>query len=115
MERYEMKKFNQIALTMIIITLILSGRGEKSTPIGKESTVSPTSTPDTTPNQTPALSATPPSTTPNDVYPIWRRSLMKVARIYLRVSTEEQDLNRQASIEHSTRAAGYYVQCWYLS
>jgi len=40
---------------------------------------------------------------------------MKVARIYLRVSTEEQDLNRQASIEHSTRAAGYYVQCWYLS
>ncbi len=34
---------------------------------------------------------------------------MKVARIYLRVSTEEQDLTRQASIEHSTRAAGYYV------
>ena len=34
---------------------------------------------------------------------------MKVARIYLRVSTEEQDLTRQASIEHSTRAAGYYI------
>jgi DNA invertase Pin-like site-specific DNA recombinase len=34
---------------------------------------------------------------------------MKVARIYLRVSTEEQDLTRQADIEHSTRAAGYYV------
>jgi DNA invertase Pin-like site-specific DNA recombinase len=34
---------------------------------------------------------------------------MKVARIYLRVSTEEQDHTRQASIEHSTRAAGYYV------
>ena len=34
---------------------------------------------------------------------------MKVARIYLRVSTEEQDLTRQAEIEHSTRAAGYYV------
>jgi len=34
---------------------------------------------------------------------------MKVARIYARVSTEEQDLNRQAGIEVSTRAAGYYV------
>jgi len=34
---------------------------------------------------------------------------MKVARIYLRVSTDEQDLTRQASIEHSTRAAGYYI------
>ncbi len=34
---------------------------------------------------------------------------MKVARIYLRVSTDEQDLSRQAEIEHSTRAAGFYV------
>ena len=34
---------------------------------------------------------------------------MKVARIYLRVSTDEQDLTRQAQIEHGTRAAGYYV------
>ena len=34
---------------------------------------------------------------------------MKIARIYLRVSTDEQDLSRQADIEHSTRAAGYYV------
>lgn len=34
---------------------------------------------------------------------------MNVARIYLRVSTEEQDLTRQAEIEHSTRAAGYYI------
>jgi DNA invertase Pin-like site-specific DNA recombinase len=34
---------------------------------------------------------------------------MKVARIYLRVSTDEQDLTRQAEIEHSTRAAGYYI------
>ena len=34
---------------------------------------------------------------------------VKVARIYLRVSTEEQDLTRQANIEQSTRAAGYYV------
>lgn len=34
---------------------------------------------------------------------------MKVARIYLRVSTVEQDLTRQASIEASTRAAGFYI------
>ena len=34
---------------------------------------------------------------------------MKIARIYLRVSTDEQDLSRQADIEHTTRAAGYYV------
>jgi DNA invertase Pin-like site-specific DNA recombinase len=34
---------------------------------------------------------------------------MNVARIYLRVSTDEQDLTRQAAIEHSTRASGYYV------
>ncbi len=34
---------------------------------------------------------------------------MKVARLYLRVSTDEQDLTRQVDIEHSTRAAGYYV------
>ena len=34
---------------------------------------------------------------------------MKVARLYLRVSTDEQDLGRQVDIEHSTRAAGYYI------
>jgi DNA invertase Pin-like site-specific DNA recombinase len=34
---------------------------------------------------------------------------MNVARIYLRVSTDEQDLTRQAEIEHSARAAGYYI------
>ena len=34
---------------------------------------------------------------------------MKVARIYLRVSTEEQDLTRQADIENSARTAGYYI------
>lgn len=34
---------------------------------------------------------------------------MKVARLYLRVSTDEQDLTRQVDIEHSTRVAGYYV------
>lgn len=34
---------------------------------------------------------------------------MKVARIYLRVSTDEQDLARQEKIEHDTRTAGYYI------
>lgn len=34
---------------------------------------------------------------------------IKIARIYLRVSTEEQDLARQAEVELSARAAGYYV------
>lgn len=34
---------------------------------------------------------------------------MKIARIYERVSTDEQDLARQAHIEQSARAAGYYI------
>lgn len=34
---------------------------------------------------------------------------MNVARIYLRVSTDEQDLTRQAGIEAEARRAGYYV------
>ena len=34
---------------------------------------------------------------------------MKIARLYLRVSTEEQDLTRQSGIEHGARQAGYYV------
>lgn len=34
---------------------------------------------------------------------------MKIARLYLRVSTDEQDLTRQAEIEHGARAAGYYI------
>lgn len=34
---------------------------------------------------------------------------MNVARIYQRVSTDEQDLTRQASIEADARAAGYYI------
>jgi hypothetical protein len=37
------------------------------------------------------------------------RKNLKIARIYLRVSTVEQDLTRQADIEQSTRTAGYYV------
>lgn len=34
---------------------------------------------------------------------------MKVARIYLRVSTDDQDLKRQSSVVESARAAGYYI------
>jgi DNA invertase Pin-like site-specific DNA recombinase len=34
---------------------------------------------------------------------------MRIARLYLRVSTEEQDLSRQAAIELSARQAGYYI------
>lgn len=34
---------------------------------------------------------------------------MKVARLYLRVSTAEQDLSRQAAIVESTQLAGFYV------
>ena len=34
---------------------------------------------------------------------------LKIARLYLRVSTDEQDLTRQIQIEHSARAAGYYI------
>jgi DNA invertase Pin-like site-specific DNA recombinase len=41
--------------------------------------------------------------TPSDHVPI------KVARVYLRVSTDEQDLTRQNEIEQSARAAGYYI------
>jgi DNA invertase Pin-like site-specific DNA recombinase len=38
---------------------------------------------------------------------------MKVARIYLRVSTDQQDLTRQASIEATTIAAGFYIAAIY--
>jgi DNA invertase Pin-like site-specific DNA recombinase len=34
---------------------------------------------------------------------------MQIARLYLRVSTAEQDLARQADIERSARQAGYYI------
>ena len=34
---------------------------------------------------------------------------IKIARIYLRVSTDEQDLTRQTGIEQSTRAAGHCI------
>lgn len=38
---------------------------------------------------------------------------VKVARVYLRVSTEEQDLARQEAIVAGARAAGYYVAAVY--
>ena len=41
------------------------------------------------------------------------RTSMRIARIYLRVSTEEQDLTRQADIEQNARASGYYVASVY--
>lgn len=34
---------------------------------------------------------------------------LKIARVYLRVSTEEQDLSRQVGIEETARAVGYYI------
>lgn len=38
---------------------------------------------------------------------------VRVARVYLRVSTEEQDLARQEAIVVSARAAGYYIAAIY--
>jgi hypothetical protein len=35
---------------------------------------------------------------------------MQIARIYERVSTDEQGLTRQDALEASTRAAGFYMQ-----
>ena len=35
--------------------------------------------------------------------------MIKVARVYLRVSTDEQDLTRQERIVSEARSAGYYV------
>ncbi|MBG6078220.1 DNA invertase Pin-like site-specific DNA recombinase [Polaromonas sp. CG_9.11] len=34
---------------------------------------------------------------------------MNIARIYLRVSTDEQDLTHQNDIERNTRDAGYFA------
>ena len=34
---------------------------------------------------------------------------MKVTRLYLRVSIDEQDLTSQSEIEHCTLATGYYI------
>ncbi|MCP8892951.1 recombinase family protein [Sphingomonas faeni] len=38
---------------------------------------------------------------------------IRAARVYLRVSTEEQDLSRQEAIVFGARAAGYYVAAVY--
>ncbi|GBQ46798.1 recombinase family protein [Acidomonas methanolica] len=40
-------------------------------------------------------------------------SAVKVARIYIRVSTDEQDLRRQEAIVEDAKAAGYYVAAVY--
>ena len=41
--------------------------------------------------------------------PAEHQAALKVARVYLRVSTDEQDLERQEAIIAATRAAGFYV------
>ncbi len=41
--------------------------------------------------------------------PKTRDSEIRVARIYMRVSTDEQDLRRQESLSQGARDAGYYV------
>ncbi|MBL7660297.1 recombinase family protein, partial [Escherichia coli] len=38
---------------------------------------------------------------------------IRAARVYLRVSTEEQDLERQEAIVAGAQAAGYYVAAVY--
>jgi DNA invertase Pin-like site-specific DNA recombinase len=38
---------------------------------------------------------------------------IRAARVYLRVSTDEQDLTRQEAIVTGARAAGYYVAAVY--
>ena len=38
---------------------------------------------------------------------------VRAARVYLRVSTEEQDLTRQDAIVAGARSAGYYVAAVY--
>ncbi len=42
-----------------------------------------------------------------------RHATVKGARVYLRVSTDEQDLARQEAIVAATRGAGYYVAAVY--
>lgn len=39
--------------------------------------------------------------------------MIQAARVYLRVSTEEQDLARQEAIVAGARAAGFYVAAVY--
>jgi DNA invertase Pin-like site-specific DNA recombinase len=42
-----------------------------------------------------------------------KRETIRAARVYLRVSTDEQDLTRQEAIVGSARAAGFYVAAVY--
>jgi DNA invertase Pin-like site-specific DNA recombinase len=42
-----------------------------------------------------------------------KRDTIRAARVYLRVSTDEQDLTRQEAIVGSARAAGFYVAAVY--
>lgn len=42
-----------------------------------------------------------------------KRDAIRAARVYLRVSTDEQDLTRQEAIVGSARAAGFYVAAVY--
>jgi DNA invertase Pin-like site-specific DNA recombinase len=42
-----------------------------------------------------------------------KRQVIRAARVYLRVSTDEQDLTRQEAIVGSARAAGFYVAAVY--
>ena len=42
-----------------------------------------------------------------------KRNMIKAARVYLRVSTEEQDLARREVIVAGARGAGYYVAAVY--
>lgn len=40
---------------------------------------------------------------------IQKNAVMKIARVYMRVSTKEQDIKRQDSILQSARSEGYYI------
>lgn len=46
---------------------------------------------------------------PFEAHPLLKTLPVNVACIYLRVSTDEQDLTRQAEVEASTRQVGYYI------
>jgi DNA invertase Pin-like site-specific DNA recombinase len=45
----------------------------------------------------------------SDREPLIPQTQMRVARVYLRVSTDAQDLQRQESIVEAARASGYYI------
>ena len=42
-----------------------------------------------------------------------QQNMIRAARVYLRVSTDEQDLARQEAIVAGARAAGFYVAAVY--